>query len=219
MQIIIVGGGKTGTHLASTLVADGASVTVIESRSEAVALLQRACPHARIIEGNGSDPQTLEAAGIRIADAVAAVTGKDETNLVISMLAKMEFAAPRVVARVNDPANAWMFTPANGVDVGVNQAEITGRFVLEGINVHDVYTLMKLGRDEHRIVQATVGVHARVAGMALSDIPFPTQTIVVAVDHQGDLTVPNGATKLQPGDEAVIFTSDAGTDEIRRLFS
>ena len=102
-------------------------------------------------------PETLETAGVRIADAVAAVTGKDETNLVTSMLAKMEFAAPRVVARVNDPANAWMFTPANGVDVGVNQAEITGRFVLEGINVHDVYTLMKLGRDEHRIVQATVG--------------------------------------------------------------
>ena len=85
--------------------------------------------------------------------------------------------------------------------------------------MHDVYTLMKLGRDEHRIVQATVGAQARVAGMALSDIPFPTQTIVVAVDHEGDLTVPNGATKLQPGDEAVIFTSDAGTDEIRRLFT
>lgn len=219
MQIIIVGGGKTGAYLASALTADGASVTVIEPRPEAIARIMRSCPGARIIEGTGSDPQTLEEAGIRIADAVAAVTGQDETNLVVAMLAKMEFSVPRVVARVNDPANAWMFTPANGVDVGVNQAELLGRFIVEGMNLRDVYTLMRLGRDEHSIVQATVGEHARVAGAALRDIEFPAQTIVVAVDHGGDLVAPNGDTILHPGDEAVIFTSEQTTDEIRRLFS
>ena len=219
MQIIIVGGGKTGTYLASTLIADGASVTVIENRPEAIARLKRACPDARVLEGNGSDPQLLEEAGVRMADAVAAVTGKDEANLVVAMLAKMEFSVPRVVARVNDPANAWMFTPANGVDVGVNQAEIMARFIVEGMDAHDVYTLMRLGRDQHSIVQATVGVQARVAGMALKDISFPAQTIVVAIDRGGDLTVPNGSSVLQPGDEAIIFTSEEGTDEIRRLFS
>ena len=219
MQIIIVGGGKTGTHLATSLINDGASVTVIENRPEAIARLKRSCPEARVLEGSGSDPQLLESAGIRMADALAAVTGKDETNLVVAMLAKMEFSVPRVVARVNDPANAWMFTPANGVDVGVNQAEIMARFIVEGMDTHDVYTLMRLGRDQHSIVQATVGAQARVAGAALMDIPFPAQTIVVAIDHDGDLTVPNGSSVLQPGDEAIIFTSEDGTEEIRRLFS
>ena len=156
---------------------------------------------------------------MRIAEAVAAVTGLDETNLVTSMLAKMEYAVPRVVARVNNPANAWMFTPVNGVDVGVNQAEITARFVIEGMDVHDMYTLMKLGRDEHSIVQVTVGAHARVAGLALKDIPFPAETIVTAAEHGGNLIVPNGGTVLESGDEAIIFTSEEGRDEIRRLFS
>ena len=112
-----------------------------------------------------------------------------------------------------------MFTPANGVDVGVNQAEITARFIMEGMNARDVYTLMRLGRDDHRIVQVTVASGARVAGRALRDIAFPAETIVVGIDHEGTLAVPNGDTALAPGDEAVLFTTDGSTDELRRLFS
>lgn len=219
MQIIIVGGGKAGAHLATRLSGDGAHVTVIEGRPEAIERLKRLCPTCSIVEGNASNPDVLEKAGILIADALTAVTGADETNLVVSMLAKMEYSVPRVVARVNNPANAWMFTPANGVDVAVNQAEITARFVVEGMDAHDVYTLMKLGRDEHSIVQATVAEQAQVAGKALRDIEFPQETIVVAIDHFGSMMVPNGDTVLCPGDEAVIFTSQEGCDDIRRLFS
>ena len=216
MQIIIVGGGKTGSHLAARLTDDGAAVTVIENRPEAAQRVRTSCP---VIEGSGADPRVLERAGVHMVDAVAAVTGEDEVNLVVSLLAKMEFSVPRVVARVNSPANAWMFTPANGVDVGVNQAEITARFIMEGMNARDVYTLMRLGRDDHRIVQAMVAPGARVAGRALRDIAFPAETIVVGVDHEGTLAVPNGDTVLAPGDEAVLFTTDGSTDELRRLFS
>ena len=219
MQIIIVGGGKAGAHLATRLSGDGAHVTVIEGRPEAIERLKRLCPTCSIVEGNASNPDVLEKAGILIADALTAVTGADETNLVVSMLAKMEYSVPRVVARVNNPANAWMFTPANGVDVAVNQAEITARFVVEGMNAHDVYTLMKLGRDEHSIVQATVAPSAHVAGKTLRDIAFPAETIVAGVEHEGALAVPNGDTILAPGDEAVLFTTDEGTEELRRLFS
>lgn len=219
MQIIIAGGGKIGAHLASQLCADGETVTIIEQRAEAVERLRRSCPDCTIIEQSASNPRTLERAGVHMADVVAAVTGQDEVNLVISMLAKMEFSVPRVVARVNDPANAWMFTPVNGVDVGVNQAEIITRFIREGMSLRDMLTLMKLGRDEHSIVQATVAEQAQVAGKALRDIEFPQETIVVAIDHFGSMMVPNGDTVLCPGDEAVIFTSQEGCDDIRRLFS
>ena len=181
MQIIIVGGGKIGGHLASQLIADGNAVAVIERRADVAARLAQACPEADVVEGSASDPQVLERAGVHMADVVAIVTGSDEVNLVAAMLAKMEFSVPRVIARVNNPANAWMFTPANGVDVGVNQAELIGRFILEGMNLRDVYTLMKLGRDEHCIVQAAVRAGSRVDGAKLRNIDFPAQTIVVAV--------------------------------------
>ena len=219
MQIIIAGAGKIGAHLASQLCADGETVTVIEQRADAVERLRRTCPDCTIIEDSAADPRALERAGIHMADVLAAVTGKDEVNLVIAMLAKMEFSVPRVVARVNDPANAWMFTPANGVDAGVNQAEILTRFIREGMSLRDMFTLMKLGRDEHSIVQATVKPGSRVDGMPLSNIEFPEQTIVVAVDRAGSLSVPNGRTVLRAGDEAVLFCSREGKDGIRRLFA
>ena len=219
MQIIIVGGGKIGGYLASQLVADGNAVTVVERRPDAVARLARVCPEAAVVEGSASDPAVLERAGVHMADVVAIVTGDDEVNLVAAMLAKMEFSVPRVIARVNNPSNAWMFTPANGVDVGVNQAEIIARFILEGMNLREVYTLMKLGRDEHCIVQAAVRPGSRVDGAKLRDVEFPAQTIVVAVDRDGEITVPNGETVLAAGDEAVLFTSQEGRDGIRRLFS
>ena len=214
MQIIIVGGGKTGSHLAARLTDDGAAVTVIENRPEAAKRVRTACPAATVIEGSGADPRGLERAGVHRVDAVAAVTGEDEVNLVVSLLAKMEFSVPRVVARVNSPANAWMFTPANGVDVGVNQAEITARFIMEGMNARDVYTLMRLGRDDHRIVQATVAPGARVAGRALRDIAFPAETIVVGIDHEGTLaghrlltqSVKHPHTKHHSGGDVHVIT-------------
>ena len=219
MQIIIAGGGKIGAHLASQLCADGEAVTVIEQRPDAIERLRRTCPDCTVIEDSAANPRVLERAGVHMADVVAAVTGQDEVNLVISMLAKMEFSVPRVIARVNDPANAWMFTPVNGVDAGINQAEITVRFIREGMNLRDMFTLMKLGRDEHSIVQATVNPGSRVENVPLSKIDFPDQTIVVAVDRNDSLTVPNGRTVLRAGDEAVLFCSREGRDAIRRLFA
>lgn len=219
MQIIIAGGGKVGAHLASQLCGDGESVTVIENRPEAVARLRTTCPDCAVIEDTATDPHVLERAGIHMADVLAVVTGKDEVNLVIAMLGKMEFSVPRVIARVNDPANAWMFTPVNGVDAAINQADITVRCIQEGMNLRDMFTLMKLGRDEHSIVQATVNPGSRVDGAALSAIEFPAQTIVVAVDRSGNLTVPNGKTVLRAGDDAVLFCSREGRDGIRRLFA
>lgn len=219
MDIIIVGGGKTGTYLASLLTEDGYRIRLIEARKDLVAGLRAQFGERDVILGNGADPLTLERAGILHADVVVAATGSDEVNLVVSTLAKMEYNVSRVVARVNDPANAWMFTPVNGVDAGINQAEITVRFIREGMNLRDMFTLMKLGRDEHSIVQATVNPGSRVENVPLSKIDFPDQTIVVAVDRNDSLTVPNGRTVLRAGDEAVLFCSREGRDAIRRLFA
>ena len=86
MQIIIVGGGKTGTYLAPILKDDGSSVTIIENRKTAVEKFRAALPDLDIICGNGTSPEILEKAGILNADVVIAATGSDEVNLVVSTL-------------------------------------------------------------------------------------------------------------------------------------
>ena len=124
MKVIVVGGGKVGTSLALLLLGKGYTVKVIEAQKERIPQLQKDLPANAVASGNGTDPVVLEAAGILGVDVVAATTGQDETNLVVTNLARFAFNVPRVVARVNNPKNAWMFTPMMGVDVAVNQADL-----------------------------------------------------------------------------------------------
>lgn len=131
MNVLVVGGGKVGQGLAQTLVHDGHAVTVIENRPEHVATLRHDLPGLTVVVGSGTDPVVLEAAGVRQAQVVAAVTGADETNLVVTNLARLEYRAPRVIARVNNPKNAWLFTPDMGVDVAVNQAALMAALIAE----------------------------------------------------------------------------------------
>jgi trk system potassium uptake protein TrkA len=124
MKVIIVGGGKVGTSLALLLLEKGHAVKVIETAREKISRLQQDLPANVVALGNGTDPVVLEATGILGVDVVAATTGQDETNLVVTNLARFAFNVPRVVARVNNPKNAWMFTAMMGVDVAVNQADL-----------------------------------------------------------------------------------------------
>jgi trk system potassium uptake protein TrkA len=129
VKVIVVGGGKVGTSLALLLLQKGYTVKVIEAQKEKIPQLQKDLPANAVASGNGTDPVVLEAAGILGVDIVAATTGQDETNLVVTNLARFAFNVPRVVARVNNPKNAWMFTPMMGVDVAVNQADLMASLI------------------------------------------------------------------------------------------
>ncbi|MBP8864659.1 MAG: TrkA family potassium uptake protein, partial [Anaerolineae bacterium] len=156
MQVLIVGGGKVGTYLASLLLEEHYHVRLIELREEELKRLQRELPAETVVHGNGTEPDTLEAAGIATADVVAAVTGSDEVNLVITNLARFEYDVPRTIARVNNPKNAWMFTPAMGVDVALNQADLMGRLIAEEMSLGDMMTLLKLRKGQFSLIEERI---------------------------------------------------------------
>ncbi len=210
MYVIIVGGGKVGAYLASMLSGGGATVRVIEERREDIALLQKELPADTVLQGSGTDPQVLEKAGVRDADVVAAVTGADETNLVVAGLARSEFGVPRVIARVNDPRNVWLFTPKMGVDVALNQADLLAHLIAEEMSVGEMMTLLKLRKGEFSLVEEKVHSLSEAAGRAIRDIDLPTQSVIAAVIRKGKLLVPRGGLVLQPEDEvlAVVHSSE-----------
>ena len=144
MFVIIVGGGNTGSYLAKMLLEAGHTVRVVEERPGVLEKMQGEIPVESIMAGDGSSPQILEGAGVLKANVLAAVTGSDETNLVITSLARFEFNVPRVIARLNNPKNAWLFTSEMGVDVALNQADILARLIAEEMSLGDMMTLLKL---------------------------------------------------------------------------
>ncbi len=219
MHVIVVGGGNTGSYLTRLLLDAGQQVTVIEERPVVLEKLKLELPIESIIEGDGSSPIVLEKAKISHANVLAAVTGSDETNLVITSLARFEFSVPRVIARVNNPKNSWLFNAEMGVDVFLNQAEILAQLVAEEMSLGDMMTLLKLRRGNYSVVEEKVPPGAKGLGMQLKDIDFKEQCVIAAIIRNGKMTLPRGDSVFMEGDEVVAIASPDGARSLADLLA
>jgi trk system potassium uptake protein TrkA len=206
-HVLLVGGGNVGTYLASLLLAKGHRVKVLEVRRDEGTTL----PPSVMLWGNGTDPNVLETAGIRQTDVVAAVTGSDEVNLVVTSLARFAFRVPRTIARVNRPENAWLFAEVMGVDVALNQADLIAHVIIEEMSLGEMMTLLKLRKGQYSLVEEKVHPTAVAVGKAVQELPLPIECILSAIIRHGHLLIPHGNTVLQADDEilAVVHASQA----------
>jgi trk system potassium uptake protein TrkA len=205
MFVIIVGGGNIGSHLAKMLLEGGHTVKVIDERPAPLEKLPKELPAEVIVAGDGSSPITLEKAGVRKANVLAAVTGSDETNLVVTSLARFEFNVPRVIARVNNPKNAWLFNQEMGVDVALNQADILARLVAEEMSLGDMMTLLKLRKGEFSLIEEKVHPLSPSANKSVAELQLPDKSTIVAIIRKNQLLIPHGDTILQPADEVLAL--------------
>ena len=124
-----------------------------------------------------------------------AVTGDDEDNLVASLLAKQEFGVPRVLARVNHPANEWLFTSDWGIDHAVSAPHLLSGLVQEAVTVGSVVRLLDLAENA-RLVEVTLTEDAPVVGSQIAQINFPREASVVAILRSRAVVVPRGDTSF-----------------------
>jgi trk system potassium uptake protein TrkA len=219
VKVIIVGGGKVGSALAALLLAAGHTITLVEMRREVLAHLQQELSPGVVVQGSGTDPNLLEAAGIRQAQVVAAVTGADELNLVVTSLARFEFGVPRTIARVNNPRNAWMFTPEMGVDVALNQADLMAHLIAEEMSLGDMITLLKLRKGQFSLVEEKVHPTAIAAGKAIGEIDLPSECVLAAVIRKGELLIPHSSLVLQPADQVLAVVHAGQLPALAALLS
>jgi len=217
MFVIIVGGGKTGSQLATELLKAGHKVKLVEDRPAVLERLKEELPGEVVFDGDGSSPSVLESAGIGQAQVLAAVTGDDEDNLVITTLGRFEFGVPRIIARVNNPKNMWLFTPEMGVDVALSQSDILAKLIAEEMSLGDMMTLLKLRKGEFSIVEEKVDPRAVVVGKKLRDIELPSKCVFAAVIRKGELIVPNGNTELTPVDEVIALVHASQAQQLADL--
>jgi trk system potassium uptake protein TrkA len=219
MNVIVVGGGNTGSHLAKTLIDSGHTVHVIEERPVVLEKLGQEISQENIIPGDGSSPMILEKAGIQKAQVLVAATGSDETNLVITSLGKFEFNVPRVIARINNPKNAWLFTDDMGVDVSLNQAEILASLSAEEMSINDMMTLAKLRRGKYSLVEEKIAPNSPVIGIPIKDMPLPQNCVISGIIRKGEIVLPRGITTLEEGDEVLALVDDTAREQLAKFLT
>jgi trk system potassium uptake protein TrkA len=209
MRVAVAGAGAVGRSIAGALVDAGHTVLLIER--ERRSYRPELVPAADWMLADACEVATLSAAGIDGCDVVMAAAGEDRANLVFSLLAKREFAVPRVVARVNRAENQWLFTPDWGVDVAVSTPSALVSAVGEAVSVGDVVELMTLQHSDGRLVEITLPDNAALVGHAVREVPTPEGAVLVGVVRAGTLFVPGPGQVLHAGDEIVFLVSgDAG---------
>ena len=219
MFVIIAGGGRTGTQLAILLLEQNHRVLVLEHRPEVLARIHRDLPTEVIYEGNATEVEVLEQAGIRRAHVLAAATAKDEDNLVICYLARHHFNVARTIARINNPRNAWLFDDTFHVDVSLNHSEIMASLIEEEMSLGDMMTLLKLRRGDYSLVEEKIPPGARAVGIPIKDLALPENCVIAAIIRNGRIVVPRGTTGLEPEDEVLAVTDRKGADQLAALFA
>ena len=133
MRIAIAGAGNVGRAIARELLDNGHRVLLIDRDPKALKL--ESVPDAEWLMADACEIASLDKASLNDCQVLVAATGDDKANLVVSLLAKQEFAVPRVVARVNNPKNEWMFNETWGVDVSVSTPHLITGLVQEAVSV------------------------------------------------------------------------------------
>src|SRR5664279_5510112 len=216
MKVAIAGAGSVGTAIAGDLHAAGHEVLLIEQDPDVVAR-QRSDLDVTWVVADACEVASLDRAGLSTVDVVVAATGDDEDNLVVSLLAKQEFAVPRVVARVNHPKNQWLFTETWGVDVSVSTPQLLTALVEEAVSVGSLVRLLRFEGGNAHLVEVTLAEDSPAAGVDLAELGFPREATVVAVVRTDRLVVPRGDTRLAVGDEVLALVTADAEEAVQQL--
>lgn len=213
MRIAIAGAGKVGRFVARDLRSKNHDVTVIE-QSKKVVETHAGEFEANFVIGDACELHTLDEAVLASCEVMVAATGDDEDNLVISLLAKQEFAVPRVIARVNHPDNQWLFTESWGVDVAVSTPHLLTSLVEEAVSVGDLVRLLSLEQGKVALVEITLAEDSPVVGKSLGVLSLPTDCTLVAIVRDRHVIAPTDETSLYSGDEILALASPEAEPEL-----
>jgi trk system potassium uptake protein TrkA len=214
MKVAIAGAGSVGRSIARELIANEHEVLLIDKDPAKVE--PDRIRGASWLLGDACEVANLENASLEEYEVVIGATGDDKVNLVVSLLAKTEFSVRRVVARINHPANEWLFTEAWGVDVAVSTPRVLAALVEEAVEVGDVVRLFGIREGQANLVEVTLPETALCAGRAVRDLDLPKDVALVAIVRGNRVITPSPEEPLEPADELLFVARPEAESAIRK---
>ncbi|MEO3761806.1 TrkA family potassium uptake protein [Streptomyces sp. B8F3] len=217
MRVAIAGAGAVGRSIAGELLDNGHEVLLIDKTPTAIAVER--VPRAEWLLADACEIASLDEAALQRCHVVIAATGDDKVNLVVSLLAKTEYGVPRVVARVNNPRNEWLYNEAWGVDVAVSTPRLMSALVEEAVSVGDLVRLLRFSHGDANLVELTLPEESALIGTAVGDVDWPADTTLVTIIRGSTVLTPKPDDTLEAGDELLFVAAQAREEQLEELLS
>ena len=214
MYFVVMGGGEVGYHLSKALLEAGHEVMIIERDRRRAAWIEEQLGSV-VINAPADEGKYQIQAGCQRADAVLAVTGDDEDNLIISQLAKLKCGANRVIARVNNPKNEIVFK-AMGIDETLSSTRVLMGVIEQELPTGGFMPLMPLTRSDLEIVEAEIAVGSPAADKEVEAVGLPAGAHIGAIVRKGQILHAHRDTKLEAGDRIIVFAPTAAEQEVKK---
>jgi trk system potassium uptake protein TrkA len=217
MRVAIAGAGAVGRSIAAELVGNGHEVLLIDKDPRAIKT--ELIAGAQWLLADACEMSSLQEAGLERCQVMVAASGDDKVNLVVSLLAKTEFGVPRVVARINHPNNEPLFTEAWGVDVAVSTPRLITALIEEAVTVGDLVRLFSFKQGQANLVEVTLPTDSPQVGRRVGDVPWPSDTALVAILRAERVLVPSPDDPIEAGDELVLVADADREPELQGLLA
>ena len=205
MKAVIVGGGKVGYYLFKTLREKHYDVVLVERERDLCNKIAEELD-GEIICGDGTDPEVLKDVDIERAEVVAAVTGKDEENLVICQMAKINFNVNNTIARINNPKNSPIFK-ALGVDKTVCSTEVISNLIEGAIGSDEIKSVQILDRGEIVLLEVEITKKSPWHDKIIRNLEMPEECVIVSIVRNDTVVYPRGQIEIKLGDRVLLVTS------------
>ena len=220
--VMIIGGGKIGQYLAQMLTSSGMEVKIIEIDKVRCLELSEQVPKAAVIWGDGTEQELLDEEGLDRMDALVALTGIDEENIIISMYANLK-KTPKVITKINRNSFAGILGSL-GLDTVISPKSISAdRIVsytraLQNSTGSAVKTLYKLVDGKVEALEFEAGEDdGAVIGRPLRDLRLRSNLLIACIIRRNKLIYPTGEDRIEKGDRVVVVTANKYLSDLREI--
>jgi len=217
MYIVIIGAGHIGYYLASLLLEEEHDVIIVE-RDEALCKKVSEELDLIVVKGDATEQKILEEAGIREADALVTLTGEDEANMIISLLAK-DMGANLVAARIGKVEYDERVLKKSGVDIVIHPEAAAAGYIAELLTKPQVLDLAFFSKGKAEIMEIQINDKSKVTNKKIKEIALPPGSAIVAIIDDETLEIPTPETQIQTGQKLLVLAKRNVANEAKETLT
>jgi len=220
MNIIVIGMGEVGKHIAGFLASEDHDVTIVDANPQALSGAEEKMD-VMALEGQGGSLKTLKRAEAHKADLVIAVTDDDEANLLAAFGAK-SLGAKRTIARVSSrdylDGESGLYHDLMGVDLVICPPILSGTEISKLVRSFGAVFVENFAQNRVELIQLALNEQLKVVGQKLKDISMPNNTLIAAINRDGKMIIPSGDDEILLNDEVLVIGRIESIPDVENFF-